>query len=265
MMMAQNSKEEIEAAQLLWRHWQAGTRIDALPEGVRPIDRAAGYRIGACVTVEAGEHVVGWKIAATSKAGQAHINVDAPLGGRLLSGRILKPYSTLTLGHNIMKVAEVEFAFCFARALPPRGFDYSYDEVMDAVQSLHPSIEIPDSRYNDFTSVGAPSLIADTACASWLMVGDSFADIWRSLDLAEHEVHALKANKVVASGAGKAALGDPRNALHWLVNEVSHYAEGIKSGDVVTTGTCVVPVPIAPGDHMIADYGILGRMGITIV
>ena len=71
-------------------------------------------------------------------------------------------------------------------------------------------------------------------------------------------------DEVVAKGLGKAALGDPRVALHWLVNEVARYAEGIKTGDVVTTGTCVVPVPIAVGDHMIADYGSLGCMAITI-
>ena len=263
-MMTTLSAQEREAAALLWRYWQAGTRIDALPEALRPINRAAGYRIGAALAAHAGERVVGWKIAATSKAGQAHINVDGPLGGRLLSGRMLKPQSSVTLGNNIMNVAEVEFAFRFARALPSRGSDYSYDEVMAAVQSLHPSIEIPDSRYNDFTAVGAPSLIADTACACWLMIGEAFDDSWRVFDLAEHEVRALKGDEVVAKGAGKAALGDPRIALHWLVNEVAHYAEGIQAGDVVTTGTCVVPVPIAVGDHMIADYGSLGRMAITI-
>ena len=29
----------------------------------------------------------GWKIAATSRAGQQHINVDGPLAGRLLADR----------------------------------------------------------------------------------------------------------------------------------------------------------------------------------
>ena len=77
-------------------------------------------------------------------------------------------------------------------------------------------------------------------------------------------MRALKGNEIVATGAGRAALGDPRLALHWLVNEVARYAEGIKVGDIVTTGTCVVPVPIEVGDHVIADYGTLGRMSISI-
>lgn len=262
--MPNRDPQDNDAAALLWRHWQASTRIDGLPETLRPKDRAAGYRIGAAVAAHAGQKIVGWKIAATSKAGQAHINVDGPLGGRLLSDRMIAPHQAVTLGDNIMKVAEVEFAFRFANALPPRGADYSYDEVMNAVQSLHPSIEIPDSRYKDFTAVGAPSLIADTACACWLMIGEAFDESWRGLDLTDHEVRALKGDEIVATGAGRAALGDPRLALHWLVNEVARYAEGIKAGDIVTTGTCVVPVPIEVGDHVIADYGTLGRMSISI-
>ncbi len=262
--MDHSTPHDTDAASLLWRAWQASTRMGALPEALCPHDRATGYRIGAALAALSGQEVVGWKIAATSEAGQAHINVDGPLGGRLLSGRIIAPDQSVTLGDNIMKVAEVEFAFRFAQALPPRGSDYTYDEVMSAVQSLHPSIEIPDSRYQDFTVVGAPSLIADTACACWLMIGKAFDGSWRHLDLAEHEVRAWKNNQIVATGAGKAALGDPRIALHWLVNEVAHYAEGIKAGDVVTTGTCVVPVPIDAGDHVLADYGPLGRMSIAI-
>jgi 2-keto-4-pentenoate hydratase len=97
-----------------------------------------------------------------------------------------------------------------------------------------------------------------------LIIGEAFDESWRGLDLADHDVRALKGDEIVATGAGRAALGDPRLALHWLVNEVARYAEGIKAGDIVTTGTCVVPVPIEVGDHVIADYGTLGRMSISI-
>ncbi len=262
--MDQASATESEAARLLVEHWQKGTRIVGLPEAIRPKDRAAGYRIGGAVAEAFGEKIVGWKIAATSTAGQAHINVDGPLGGRLLASRMLEPGGSVTLGTNLMRVAEAEFAFQFARDLPSRSEDYTLAEVMDAVASLHPSIEVPDSRYEDFTAVGAASLIADTACACWLMVGPAFNKDWRALDLAEHDVRAFKNKIEVAVGKGKAALGDPRIALHWLVNEVSRYAGGIKTGDLITTGTCVVPVAIAPGDHITVDYGVLGAMSLSI-
>jgi 2-keto-4-pentenoate hydratase len=34
---------------------------------------------------------------------------------------------------------------------------------------------------------------------------------------------------------------------------------------VVTTGTCVKPVPIAQGDHLEGDLGILGKVSVSIV
>jgi 2-keto-4-pentenoate hydratase len=53
-------------------------------------------------------------------------------------------------------------------------------------------------------------------------------------------------------------LGDPREALTWLVNELSALNIPLGAGQIVTTGTCLSPLPIEPGDHVIADFGALG-------
>lgn len=58
-------------------------------------------------------------------------------------------------------------------------------------------------------------------------------------------------------------LGDPRVALAWLVNELSGLGIRLGSGQVVTTGTCVIPLPIAAGDEVVADFGTLGRLAIV--
>jgi 2-keto-4-pentenoate hydratase len=31
---------------------------------------------------------------------------------------------------------------------------------------------------------------------------------------------------------------------------------------VVTTGTCMVPLEVAPGDTVVADFGLFGRMSL---
>lgn len=253
------------AASILLHHWQTSSRVASLPQAMRPSSRADAYRIGAALAELSGDKVLGWKIAATSEAGQKHINVNAPLAGRLLSSRIVASGGQIVLGNNIMRVAEVEFAFSFSCDLPLRPKPYQQDEVMDAVAGLHLSIEVPDSRYSDFTSVGALQLIADTACAGWLVVGPKVEVLWRDIDLAEHRVSAILNGSRLAEGTGKAALGDPRRALTWLVNEVAHYANGIKAGDRVTTGTCIVPVSIASGDVVTADYGKLGEISVKII
>ena len=75
-----------EAASLLWEHWQAGRRIPGLPASCRPVRRAEGYAVQAEVLAVSGRSPYGWKIAATSAAGQAHIGVDGPLGSGLARG-----------------------------------------------------------------------------------------------------------------------------------------------------------------------------------
>jgi len=64
--------------------------------------------------------------------------------------------------------------------------------------------------------------------------------------------------------SGKAVLGDPRIALTWLVNEAARYGGGVEAGQFVTTGTCVIPVPIAPGDAITMDYGVLGSLSVGV-
>lgn len=253
------------AAAILWQNWQQRTRIDALPADCRPEDRAAGYSAQREIVNCSGQKVVGWKIAATSAAGQKHIGVDGPLAGPLLANRVLPDGATVSLDGNIMLVAEAEFAFKFGRALPKRDNPYTKAEVLDAVESLHPAIEVPDSRYNNFVTVGAPQLIADSACADWFVLGEAARADWRSRDLVTHEVSAYRNGERVATGTGANVLGDPRVALAWLVNELRAYADGIAAGQFVTTGTCVVPVPIHRGDTVRVDFGDFGTAHVQLM
>lgn len=254
-----------QAAALLWQSWQAGGRLKALPAALQPADRAQAYAIQAEIERISGQALVGWKIAATSIAGQQHIGVDGPLAGRLFQRRVVSPGVTVPLTHNIMRVAEAEFAFRMAQPLPPRSQLYVVAEVMAAVESLHPAIEIPDSRYHDFARVGAPHLIADNACADWFVLGTASSVPWRTRDLAGHRVAMIRNGAIAREGLGAQVLGDPWVALTWIANEVALYGTGLQAGQVVTTGTCLVPVEIAPGDRLVADFGDVGQVEAVVV
>ncbi|MGH9854388.1 MAG: 2-keto-4-pentenoate hydratase, partial [Blastocatellia bacterium] len=159
------------AAATLWQNWKQSTRIVELPTHCRPGNRAEAYAIQAELARLSGQATVGWKIAATSLAGQAYIGVNGPIAGRLLAQRVLDGGASISLSGNLMQVAEAEFAFRFGKPLAKRDEPYGMDEVLAAVESLYPAIEIPDSRYHDFARVGAPQLIADNACACWFVLG----------------------------------------------------------------------------------------------
>jgi 2-keto-4-pentenoate hydratase len=263
------------AATLLWRNWIAFTRIPTLPADCRPVDRADGYAIQTELASLAGQRTVGWKIAATSQAGQSHLAVDGPLAGRLLDGRVLshghgqhgihgEGIGTVSLAENAMRLAEAEFAFRLGRDLPRRDHPYALEEVMEAVDTIQPAIELPDSRFEDVARVGAPQLIADVACASWLVVGPPARVDWRGLDLSAHEVVARRDGVVAERGIGAKVMGDPRLALTWLANELRAYGEGLRVDDIVTTGTCITPVSVAPGDLFSVDFGSLGSIEIRL-
>jgi len=256
----------LQAAQQLWQHWLAGTTLDTLPDSCRPHTRAAGYAIQACLPEASGLQVRGWKIAATSTAGQSHINVSGPLAGRILSGQMLEPGAKVPPQGNRMKVAETEMAFVFAHDLPARTSAYELDEVMAAVASLHPSIEIPNSRFAEFTQAGEAQLLADNACAHQFILGPRAPEGWQELDLSTHPVRACVTHRDGShwdrQGSGAAVLGDPRIALTWLVNELRVQGIGLQAGQFVTTGTCMVPLELAEGDTVEADFGVLGHIGM---
>lgn len=249
------------ASDILYGHWMGGTRLDALPEAVRPQTRAEGYAIQALLEQRSPSPLFGWKIAATSAAGQKHINVDGPLAGRILRERLIEVGGICPFGTNHMKVAELEFAFRMGRTLEPAPIR-EVEEVLDAVASLHLAIEIPDSRYDVFEAVGAPQLIADNACANWFVVGPGVPEVWRGMDLAAHEVTGFISDGSPQKGIGSNVLGDPRVALAWLANELSQLGIPLLEGQTVSTGTCVVPMAIAPGDHVHGDFGVLGTIEV---
>ena len=257
--------EDIEkASTLLWQNWQEGRAIDDLPAGISPASRAEGYAVQALLEARSEKPLFGWKIAATSKAGQDHIAVDGPMAGRLLAESVYGDGATLNLTGNRMRVAEPEFAFRFARDLPPRETPWTVEEVLDAVAALHPAIEIPDSRFADFVTAGEAKLIADNACGHQFVLGAPAEADWRALDLAAHKVHAKIAGRYERDGEGANVLDDPRAALAWLVNEVTGMGIAINAGQVITTGTCMTPLEILPGDHVQVDFGVLGKVGVAL-
>jgi 2-keto-4-pentenoate hydratase len=257
--------EQVNAAAThLWELWQQGDVIDALDDAIRPQTRRDGYAIQERLARRSRHPPIGWKIAATSAAGQAHINVDGPMAGRLLRERAFESGAVVPFGHNRMRVAEAEFAFRMGVDLPPRARPYEMSEVVDAVAALHPAIEIPDSRYRDFTAVGAPQLIADNACAHYFVNGPAAPDLWRGLDLRQHRVTGTVIGRITREGIGAAVLGDPRVALTWLANELSGLERTLRAGEIVTTGTCLVPLEIALGDEVVMDFGVLGAVEVRL-
>jgi len=249
------------ASKILHDHWRGGTKLAGLDAALRPHDRSEAYAIQAAIEQYSSGPLFGWKIAATSEAGQKHINVEGPMAGRILAETVIPDGGTASMTGNQMRVAEPEFAFRMRVDLPAGAAPYTVQQVLDAVDTLHPAIEIPDSRFGDFVSAGAAQIIADNACAHLFVLGPATSANWRAMDLVEERpVITMRGQQFI--GHGKNVLGDPRVALTWLANELRQLGGTLKAGQVVTTGTCHPPLPIQSGDFCAMDFGLLGKVSV---
>jgi len=266
MILNMNPHALQQACAQLLAAWQEFQSFSALNPNCRPQSRAEGYEIQQALFEATQDTTCGWKIAATSVAGQKHIGVSGPLAGRLLSSRRLRPGAQVALRGNLMRVMEAEFAFRMKRDVLRSSSDaLSMAEVMDAVEALHLAIEIPNTRYTAFEHVGEASLIADFACAGHVVLGPEVTAAWRDVALDAHKVQVFRHGEWVADGVGANVLGDPRLALTWLANELVDHGMHLRQGDTVITGTCVVPVPVNEGDQMRADFGLLGQLAVAFI
>ena len=247
------------AAAAITECWKTGKKITALPGSCRPRTLKDGYRAQAALTRTMDSRVVGWKIAATAVSGQQHIGVDGPIAGRLFASQILRSGERCPMRGNRMRVAECEFVFMLGQDLPPRATPYTRSEVVAAVEALYPGLELPDSRFEDFSRAGAPQLAADNACAHYFVLGEPTSANWRHMDLSNHATTVSINGIEVSRGIGADVLGHPLQALTWIANNHVMHGTGLMAGQFITTGVTGRPCAIAGGDTIVADLGVLGH------
>ena len=251
-----------QAARLLLAARGDHRRLDGLPASCCPATIADGYRIQDTVAAAIGVPLAGWKIACTSDEACQILGADGPFRGHLFEPLMVDSPAELSAGAFHMRGLEGEFAFRLGADLPKVGAPYVAGDMAAAVECLHPAIEIVDSRYAEWTTAGAPSLAADNAAAGALVLGPAVTG-WQSSDLATHGVQLSVNGDHQRSGTGADVLGHPLAALAWLANDRAAHGDGLKAGEVVTTGTCTGIVFVAAGDRAHADFGDFGTVDLV--
>ena len=163
-----------------------------------------------------------------------------------------------------MLVAEVEFIFKMKHDLDFNKSNYSEQESLFIIESLYAGIELPDSRFLNFTKVGEANLIADNACANQFILGPKLSDDWKNKNLKDQKVSISVNDEISEHGLGENVLGSPILALKWLLNELLEFKIPLKKGHFVSTGTVTKPIPIKKGDIVKADYSDLGNFQISL-
>jgi 2-keto-4-pentenoate hydratase len=256
-------KDLQRAVAILADAWQIGNPLSELPEDCRPKTAAEGMQLQDALAEQMGFEVGGWKIGCTSAYAQKLLKTDGPFAGRVFAARINRSGATLPGLIYKLRGLEGEFAFVLGEDLKPRKRPYTRAEVREAVAELRPAIEVVDSRFADWLAVNTPSLIADMGCNAALVVGEPVKG-WKKIDLTKATAKMKVNGKVVGSGKGADALGDPLLALTWLANLLRE-RQGLKAGQVVSTGTCTGFYKSEEKAKVAADFGKLGKVSLSFV
>jgi 2-keto-4-pentenoate hydratase len=132
-------------------------------------------------------------------------------------------------------LVEAEIAFRIARDLPPRETAYSRDEVLAAIGSCHPVVEVVQWRIQGWAAAPAILKLADSLGHGGLVVGEPVPD-WQAIDFTSLQVTQEIAGQAPKQGSGNPA-GDMIRLIAWLADEGAVWAGGLKAGQIVTCGS----------------------------
>ena len=124
----------------------------------------------------------------------------------------------------ILPLLEPEIIFIVQEDLP-------YDADLETIRyhtRIAPGIEIPDARYkNWFPNFTLSDLISDNTATGLVVVGDPVDGLDNDA-FANVHLNLYKDDKCIATGESSEVLGNPLNAIHWLIKNYTRTVNNLK-------------------------------------
>ena len=253
-----------ELADQLWEAEENRTQIQRLTDRFPEMTVADAYRI-QLVNVERrlnnGQRLIGMKIGLTSQGMQKLLNVDVPDYGHLFDGMLLTDGQVCHISQLIQPKVEGELSFCLSKTL--KGPGVTVADVYDAVRYVAPSIEIVDSRIQDW-KVKLQDTVADNGSSARLMMGARMTPI-EQVDMRLTGMTLEKNGELVNSGTTAEVWGNPAAAVACLANMLAEFGIELKAGSVVMAGALTAAVPVEAGDVVTASFQGMGSVTVKFV
>jgi 2-keto-4-pentenoate hydratase len=226
-------------------------RIVRLSDRLQDLTEAEAYEIAAENIRRRPGPAVGYKLGYTSAAMRQQMNISHPNFGVLTRERIVGPGEPHLDLHGLFHPrVEPELTIRLGRDL--QGGGCTAVQVADAVDCVYPSVEVVDTRYQDYVFKAVDN-IADNSSAARCVLGRPIA-LAAAPPLARCSVELLIDDRVLASGVGADAMGDPLLAVAWLANALAQTGRRLKAGDLVMTGGLTRAFEVRAGQHLCARF-----------
>jgi 2-keto-4-pentenoate hydratase len=187
---------------------------------------------------------------------RAQMGIAEPNYGVLLEGSLVAAHEVVPSDRLIHPRVEPEVTFLMARDLA--GADLGHAEAWEAVEAVFPSIEIVDTRYEDYAFTALDN-IADNSSAARFVLGDR-VEREAAGDLRAMTVRLEQDGAEIDRARGGDAMGDPVLALAWLANKLAESGRAISAGALVMTGGLTRAHAAPAGARFCASFDGLGTV-----
>jgi 2-keto-4-pentenoate hydratase len=250
MITGAQERQMMDAADMLLDARRTCKPIMDLPVDHRPTTMEEAYFVQDRMSW-AYEAIGGWKVGApTPDATPAF--APMPAAWMSCSGCEMRGITHRYRG------LEGEIAFLMGENLPPRSTPYTRDEVIAAIASCHPAIEILETALVDPTKASKLTTVADMALHGGFVFGDAVPD-WQNIDFSQESVTLAVDGAVRVEQKGSNTSGDLLRLLPFLANEGAARTEGLKKGDWITTGSWTGITQASAGASAEVRFSTMGR------
>jgi 2-keto-4-pentenoate hydratase len=244
------------AAQFLAAARRTGKPGPRLPEDLRPRDLDAALVIQRRVVGLLGQPIGGWKCSVPSEARALNV---APIFASTIFRK--SPCAIVTTG-PIARI-EPEVAFVMGRDLPKRNTPYTDAEIRSAIAEPRLVLELLGTRYADPAAASWPEMMADFVQNQGLFVGPLFPG-GLGAALESFPVTIRTPAGALSTHNGRHGDGHPLRPLYWLANFLADRDEGLRAGQVVTTGSYAGAIEVPVGTPLTVTFGDLGNIEVEL-
>jgi 2-keto-4-pentenoate hydratase len=201
--------------------------------------------------------LIGWKVAATSVAVQANVR-GGPTRGALLEKMLVEESSAPVKLMAPLRGFEADLIL----QVKDDGINSAVTpvEILQHLSNMVPFIELPGAAAQQLAAgyTMSPALLtAINSVARQGIVGKPIP-MTASWDwviaLGSMNVVMLQDGKEVSRLPGAASLGNPLNAVAWLIQDLKASGKKLNAGDLISTGTFSAAVTPAAGQSFTVRY-----------
>ena len=249
-------EQQEAAAQFLAAARRTGKPGARLPEAIRPADLDSALAIQRRVVALLGQDVGGWKCSVPSEARALNV---API----FASTVFRKSPCAIVATGAIARIEPEIAFVMGRDLPGRDTSYTEAEIRSAIAEPRLVLELLGTRYADPGAASWPEMMADFVQNQGLFVGPLFrGGLDAALESFPITIHTPEG--VLSTHDGRHGDGHPLRPLYWLANFLAGRGEGLRAGQVVTTGSYAGAIDVPIGTPLTVTFGDLGKIEIEL-